>query len=137
MSLASRRVSRHSVLMLCKRWSSYWGQNAGGNGQQDIGAYCQDDTIDNIIIAFLDSFGTEDGEIQLNLANVSFFSPLPALLRLLATCLVISWRSVADDCTCDRPAATAAMPPVDPRRDKCKVVRSCRRKSRSVRTKEK
>lgn len=37
-----------------------------------MNAYCQDDTIDNIIIAFLDDFGTTGGELQLNLANVSF-----------------------------------------------------------------
>lgn len=36
-----------------------------------MSTYCQDDTIDNIIIAFLDNFGTIDGELQLNLANVS------------------------------------------------------------------
>ncbi|KAI0035384.1 glycoside hydrolase [Vararia minispora EC-137] len=30
----------------------YWGQNSAG-GQQQLSAYCQDDTIDNIVLAFL------------------------------------------------------------------------------------
>lgn len=44
-----------------------------------MSAYCQDDTIDNIIMAFLDDFGTTDDDVQLNLANVSL-SCLPPLL---------------------------------------------------------
>ena len=48
---------------------SYWGQDGSGN-QQDISAYCNDDSVDSIIIAFLTVFFGPDGAPEINLANV-------------------------------------------------------------------
>lgn len=67
----------------------YWGQG-DGNGQQDMSTYCQDDTIDNIIIAFLDNFGTIDGELQLNLANTCSSSSEASEKRQMADCSFMS-----------------------------------------------
>ncbi|KAN0134562.1 glycoside hydrolase [Lactarius tabidus] len=47
----------------------YWGQDGSGN-QQDISAYCKDDTVNHIIIAFLDVFFGQGGEPEINLANI-------------------------------------------------------------------
>jgi chitinase len=51
---------------------SYWGQDIAAGGQQDINNYCQDNTIDNIVISFLDTFFSTGGEPELNLMNVGF-----------------------------------------------------------------
>jgi chitinase len=55
--------------------TSYWGQDGSGN-QQDISAYCKDDTVNHIIIAFLDVFFGQGGEPEINLANVRTVSML-------------------------------------------------------------
>jgi hypothetical protein len=47
----------------------YWGQDGAGN-QEDISAYCKDNTTDNIIMAFLNVFFSEGGQPEINLANV-------------------------------------------------------------------
>lgn len=49
--------------------TSYWGQD-GSNNQRGIDAYCEDSTIDNIIIAFLDIFFGKGGHPEIDLANV-------------------------------------------------------------------
>ncbi|KAF8492550.1 glycoside hydrolase superfamily [Russula emetica] len=64
--------------------------NNDGSGQQDMSAYCQDDTIDNIIIAFLDGFGTTGGEVQLNLANACSSSSDGSKKRQIADCSFMS-----------------------------------------------
>ena len=51
-----------------------------------MSAYCQDDTIDTIIIAFLMDFGITSGDMQLNLADVSF--------SCLSTCYLLRLSSV-------------------------------------------
>ena len=53
--------------------SSYWGQNTAG-GQKNLDAYCQDATINNIIISFLNVFDSTGGEPEINLANVNICS---------------------------------------------------------------
>ncbi|ORX86719.1 glycoside hydrolase [Basidiobolus meristosporus CBS 931.73] len=54
----------------------YWGQNSyGGSGggpsgwQKNLAYYCQDDTVDVIPVAFLDTFFGTGGLPELNLAN--------------------------------------------------------------------
>jgi chitinase len=49
--------------------TSYWGQDGSGN-QQDISAYCKDDTVNHIIIAFMSVFFGPGGDPEINLANV-------------------------------------------------------------------
>jgi chitinase len=49
--------------------TSYWGQDGSGN-QQDISTYCKDDTVNHIIIAFLNVFFGQGNEPEINLANV-------------------------------------------------------------------
>ncbi|EIW57149.1 glycoside hydrolase [Trametes versicolor FP-101664 SS1] len=56
----------------------YWGQNSYGathlsdtaNWQQQIGFYCQDDSIDAIPIAFLNVFSDTGGYPSINIANI-------------------------------------------------------------------
>ena len=55
----------------------YWGQNSGG-GQQQLSAYCQDDTIDNLVLAFLYVFfgpAPTLSQPEIDFANVSRFYP--------------------------------------------------------------
>jgi chitinase len=49
--------------------TSYWGQDGSGN-QQDISAYCKDDTVNHIIIAFMSVFFGPGGDPEINLANI-------------------------------------------------------------------
>ncbi|KAA1476280.1 glycoside hydrolase [Dentipellis sp. KUC8613] len=46
----------------------YWGQDSAGN-QQDLSTYCADDTIDNVILAFLYIFEGTGGEPVIDFAN--------------------------------------------------------------------
>ncbi|EJD51093.1 glycoside hydrolase [Auricularia subglabra TFB-10046 SS5] len=56
----------------------YWGQNSYGasngadtaNHQKNLGAYCDDDTVDTFPISFLTVFFSDGGLPQLNLANI-------------------------------------------------------------------
>ena len=51
--------------------ASYWGQD-GANSQQRLSAYCQDDTVDVIPLAFLYIFRGTGGEPVIDFANVSY-----------------------------------------------------------------
>lgn len=67
-----RLITPRLASVLIPTTASYWSQNnASGNGQQNISTYCQDDTIDNIIVAFLNDFGITDGEPRLSLVSLS------------------------------------------------------------------
>ncbi|TFY55037.1 hypothetical protein EVG20_g9469 [Dentipellis fragilis] len=46
----------------------YWGQDSAGS-QQDLSTYCADDTIDNVILAFLYIFEGTGGEPVIDFAN--------------------------------------------------------------------
>ena len=50
----------------------YWGQNSGG-GQKSLDAYCADDTIDVIPLAFLYIFRGQGGNPVVDLGSVSVF----------------------------------------------------------------
>ncbi|KAA1473456.1 glycoside hydrolase family 18 protein [Dentipellis sp. KUC8613] len=47
----------------------YWGQNTGGN-QQQLSAYCQDDTVDTIMMGFMNVFKGPGNQPSFDFSNI-------------------------------------------------------------------
>ncbi|TFY61792.1 hypothetical protein EVG20_g6926 [Dentipellis fragilis] len=49
--------------------AAYWGTNVAGD-QKTLSEYCNDDTIDNLVMGFLTAFNSTGGQPEINFSNV-------------------------------------------------------------------
>ncbi|KAA1474325.1 glycoside hydrolase [Dentipellis sp. KUC8613] len=69
-------ISRAFDLKKNTNLAAYWGQNAGGD-QGQFAAYCNDDTIDTLVMGFINSFNSTGPSNQpvINLSNICTAGP--------------------------------------------------------------
>ncbi|KAA1473439.1 glycoside hydrolase [Dentipellis sp. KUC8613] len=49
--------------------AAYWGTNVAGD-QKGLSEYCNDDTIDNLVMGFLTAFNSTGGQPEINFSNI-------------------------------------------------------------------